>query len=117
MDGNDEFDEQLRMQELYGDAKDADTQKEPDGQPDSFGQQPADTPYEWDLDKKAWFPKVGAWRGRHCRAGPPGQPSRGVPFPFSLLRSRVSAPAPPPPPRVATFLFVVSVAEPVCRET
>lgn len=97
LDGNDEFDEQLRMQELYGDAKDADTQKEPDGQPDSFGQQPADTPYEWDLDKKAWFPKVGAWRGRHCRAGPPGRPSRGVPFPFSLLRSRVSAPAPPPP--------------------
>ncbi|XP_042830598.1 HIV Tat-specific factor 1 [Panthera tigris] len=58
LDGNDEFDEQLRMQELYGDAKDADTQKEPDGQPDSFGQQPADTPYEWDLDKKAWFPKI-----------------------------------------------------------
>jgi len=25
LDGNDEFDEQLRMQELYGDAKDGDT--------------------------------------------------------------------------------------------
>ncbi|XP_045851389.1 HIV Tat-specific factor 1 isoform X1 [Meles meles] len=58
LDGNDEFDEQLRMQELYGDAKDGDTQKEPTGEPDSFGQQPADTPYEWDLDKKAWFPKI-----------------------------------------------------------
>ncbi|XP_039073070.1 HIV Tat-specific factor 1 [Hyaena hyaena] len=58
LDGNDEFDEQLRMQELYGDAKDADTQKDPAGEPESFGQQPADTPYEWDLDKKAWFPKI-----------------------------------------------------------
>ncbi|KAF3812678.1 hypothetical protein GH733_019480 [Mirounga leonina] len=58
LDGNDEFDEQLRMQELYGDAKDGDTQQDPSGEPDSFGQQPADTPYEWDLDKKAWFPKI-----------------------------------------------------------
>ncbi|XP_035582165.1 HIV Tat-specific factor 1-like [Zalophus californianus] len=58
LEGNDEFDEQLRMQELYGDAKDGDTQKDPSGEPDSFGQQPADTPYEWDLDKKAWFPKI-----------------------------------------------------------
>ncbi|XP_012510940.1 PREDICTED: HIV Tat-specific factor 1 [Propithecus coquereli] len=58
LDGNDEFDEQLRMQELYGDAKDGDTQNDPGGETDSFGQQPADTPYEWDLDKKAWFPKI-----------------------------------------------------------
>ncbi|XP_057574713.1 HIV Tat-specific factor 1 [Hippopotamus amphibius kiboko] len=55
---NDEFDEQLRMQELYGDTKDGDTQKDPGGESDSFGQQPADTPYEWDLNKKAWFPKI-----------------------------------------------------------
>uniref|UniRef100_A0A8D0MXY0 17S U2 SnRNP complex component HTATSF1 n=1 Tax=Sus scrofa TaxID=9823 RepID=A0A8D0MXY0_PIG len=58
LDANDEFDEQLRMQELYGDTKDGDTQKDPGGETDSFGQQPADTPYEWDLDKKAWFPKI-----------------------------------------------------------
>lgn len=58
LDGNDEFDEQLRMQELYGDPKDGDTQKEPGGENDTFGQPPADTPYEWDLDKKAWFPKI-----------------------------------------------------------
>ncbi|EPY72741.1 HIV TAT specific factor 1-like protein [Camelus ferus] len=57
LDANDEFDEQLRMQELYGDTKDGDTQKDPGGETDSFGQQSADTPYEWDLDKKAWFPK------------------------------------------------------------
>ncbi|XP_046529536.1 17S U2 SnRNP complex component HTATSF1 [Equus asinus] len=58
LDGNDEFDEQLRMQELYGDTKDDNSQKDPGGETEAFGQQPADTPYEWDLDKKAWFPKI-----------------------------------------------------------
>ncbi|XP_045394795.1 HIV Tat-specific factor 1 [Lemur catta] len=58
LDGNNEFDEQLRMRELYGDGKDGDIQNNHDGEMDSFGQQPADTPYEWDLDKKAWFPKI-----------------------------------------------------------
>ncbi|XP_055986289.1 HIV Tat-specific factor 1 [Sorex fumeus] len=53
-----EFDEQLRMQELYGDSKEDDPPKDPAGENDAFGQQPADTPYEWDLDKKAWFPKI-----------------------------------------------------------
>uniref|UniRef100_A0A2K6S8X1 17S U2 SnRNP complex component HTATSF1 n=1 Tax=Saimiri boliviensis boliviensis TaxID=39432 RepID=A0A2K6S8X1_SAIBB len=51
LDGNHEFDEQLRMQELYGDC-------DAGGKTDSLGQQPTDTPYEWDLDKKAWFPKI-----------------------------------------------------------
>uniref|UniRef100_G3TCZ7 17S U2 SnRNP complex component HTATSF1 n=1 Tax=Loxodonta africana TaxID=9785 RepID=G3TCZ7_LOXAF len=58
LSGNDEFDEQLRMQELYGDPKDGDPQEDPGGEADSLGQQPTDTPYEWDLDKKAWFPKI-----------------------------------------------------------
>uniref|UniRef100_A0A2K5QGQ0 17S U2 SnRNP complex component HTATSF1 n=1 Tax=Cebus imitator TaxID=2715852 RepID=A0A2K5QGQ0_CEBIM len=58
LDGNDEFDEQLRMQELYGDCEDGDTQTYTGGETDSLGQQPTDTPYEWDLDKKAWFPKI-----------------------------------------------------------
>ncbi|XP_055455642.1 HIV Tat-specific factor 1 [Psammomys obesus] len=58
LSGNDEFDEQLRMQELYGDPKDSDTQNEPTGEANSLGQPPDDTPYEWDLDKKAWFPKI-----------------------------------------------------------
>ncbi|KAM8753191.1 17S U2 SnRNP complex component HTATSF1 [Rhynchonycteris naso] len=58
LDANEDFDEQLRMQELYGDTKDGDTQKSPGKESDSFGQQPDDTPYEWDLDKKAWFPKI-----------------------------------------------------------
>ncbi|XP_038204236.1 HIV Tat-specific factor 1 homolog [Arvicola amphibius] len=58
LSGNDEFDEQLRMQELYGDPKDGDTQNDPSGETDSLGQPPDDTPYVWDLDKKAWFPKI-----------------------------------------------------------
>ncbi|KAM9577292.1 17S U2 SnRNP complex component HTATSF1 isoform 1-T2 [Trichechus inunguis] len=58
LNANDEFDEQLRMQELYGDPKDGDPQEDPGGEADSLEQQPADTPYEWDLDKKAWFPKI-----------------------------------------------------------
>lgn len=53
LDGKDDFDEQLRLQKLYGD-----TQKGPGRENNSFGQQPDDTPYEWDLDKKAWFPKI-----------------------------------------------------------
>ncbi|XP_028745726.1 HIV Tat-specific factor 1 [Peromyscus leucopus] len=58
LSGNDEFDEQLRMQELYGDPKEGDTQQDPSGETESLGQPPDDTPYEWDLDKKAWFPKI-----------------------------------------------------------
>lgn len=46
------------MQELYGDTKDGDNQKDLGRETDSFRQQPDDTPYEWDLDKKAWFPKI-----------------------------------------------------------
>ncbi|KAK7804268.1 hypothetical protein U0070_017772 [Myodes glareolus] len=57
LSGKDEFDEQLRMQELYGDPKNDDTQND-SGETDSLGQLPDDTPYEWDLDKKAWFPKI-----------------------------------------------------------
>ena len=43
---------------MYRDTKDCDTQKDPSGETDSFGQQPTDTLYEWDLDRKAWFPKI-----------------------------------------------------------
>uniref|UniRef100_A0A2K5Q9W7 Uncharacterized protein n=1 Tax=Cebus imitator TaxID=2715852 RepID=A0A2K5Q9W7_CEBIM len=52
LDGNAEFDEHLRMQELYGDGKDGDTQTHAGGETDSLRQQPTDTPYEWDLDKE-----------------------------------------------------------------
>ncbi|XP_077165097.1 17S U2 SnRNP complex component HTATSF1 [Paroedura picta] len=52
-DRNEEFYQQLRLQELYG-------KKAPEGESDPFTYtDPADgTQYEWDRDKKAWFPKV-----------------------------------------------------------
>lgn len=57
MDSNDAFHEQLRLQELYGNREaghDAHTFTDPsDG-----------TEYEWDHDKKAWFPKVRSLCGR-----------------------------------------------------
>ena len=91
LDANDEFDEQLRMQELYGDTKDDDTEKDPGAETGSIGQQPTDTPYECDLDKKAWFPKVRVARAP-LHSGPTWPASRGAPFTFSLLRSWVRAP-------------------------
>nr|KAF6369075.1 hypothetical protein mMyoMyo1_010480 [Myotis myotis] len=58
LDGKDDFDEQLQMQQSYRDTKDRDTQKVPGRETNSFGQQPDETPYEWDLDKKAWFSQI-----------------------------------------------------------
>ena len=58
LDGNNNFDEQLQMQEVYGDTKDRDTQKDPSTETKSFRQLPDDPRYERDLDKKAWFPKI-----------------------------------------------------------
>lgn len=46
------------MQELYGDTKGRRHQKDPGGETDSSGSSRLTPPYEWDLDKKAWFPKV-----------------------------------------------------------
>nr|XP_056714982.1 HIV Tat-specific factor 1 [Euleptes europaea] len=52
-DRNEEFYQQLRLQELYG-KKNAEGESEPLTYTD-----PTDgTQYEWDRDKKAWFPKV-----------------------------------------------------------
>ncbi|XP_068188180.1 17S U2 SnRNP complex component HTATSF1 [Antennarius striatus] len=51
-DGNKEFMEQLRMQELYG-------QRNEDGSDPLTYTDPEDgTVYDWDHDKKAWFPKI-----------------------------------------------------------
>ncbi|ELW63388.1 HIV Tat-specific factor 1 [Tupaia chinensis] len=58
LDGNQEFNEQLRMKALYGDMKDGNVQRDPWGETASCWQLPADTPYEWDLDRKAWFPRI-----------------------------------------------------------
>ncbi|KAF3705678.1 HIV Tat-specific factor 1 [Channa argus] len=51
-DANKEFAEQLRMQELYG-------QRKEDGTDPYTYTDPEDgTVYDWDHDKKAWFPKI-----------------------------------------------------------
>lgn len=51
-DANKEFMEQLRMQELYG-------QRREDGSRPCTYTDPEDgTVYDWDPEKKAWFPKV-----------------------------------------------------------
>lgn len=51
-DANKEFMEQLRMQQLYGQRKD-------DGTDPYTYTDPVDgTVYDWDHEKKAWFPKV-----------------------------------------------------------
>lgn len=49
---NKEFEEQLRLQQLYG-------QKPGEGtDPYTFTDPEDGTVYDWDHDKKAWFPKV-----------------------------------------------------------
>nr|XP_029526086.1 HIV Tat-specific factor 1 isoform X1 [Oncorhynchus nerka] len=51
-DRNKEFHEQLRLQQLYG-------QRQGDGaDPNTFVDPEDGTVYDWDHDKKAWFPKI-----------------------------------------------------------
>lgn len=52
-EANKEFKEQLRMQELYA-QRNAD-----DSDPYTYTDPEDGTVYDWDRDKKAWFPKVG----------------------------------------------------------
>ncbi|XP_073455324.1 17S U2 SnRNP complex component HTATSF1 [Aquarana catesbeiana] len=51
MDSNEAFYEQLRLQELYGN-------RESGNDPYTFTDPSDGTEYEWDHDKKAWFPKI-----------------------------------------------------------
>ncbi|KAM8952717.1 17S U2 SnRNP complex component HTATSF1 [Pelodytes ibericus] len=52
MDDNNEFYEQLRLQKLY-------SEREAQGSQEAFTYKDHDgTEYEWDLEKKAWFPKI-----------------------------------------------------------
>ncbi|KAJ8396522.1 hypothetical protein AAFF_G00018280 [Aldrovandia affinis] len=53
MSGNKEFDEQLRMQQLYGQKKGEDGED-----PYTYTDPEDGTMYDWDQDKKAWFPKI-----------------------------------------------------------
>ena len=55
-DANKEFTEQLRLQELYG-QKPGDGQKTGDD-PYTYTDPEDGTLYDWDPEKKAWFPKV-----------------------------------------------------------
>ncbi|XP_066437918.1 17S U2 SnRNP complex component HTATSF1 [Eleutherodactylus coqui] len=53
MDSNEAFYEQLRLQQLYG------NREKEEGQDGRTFRDPSDgTEYEWDLEKKAWFPKI-----------------------------------------------------------
>ncbi|XP_020827440.1 17S U2 SnRNP complex component HTATSF1 isoform X1 [Phascolarctos cinereus] len=53
-DDNDQFNEQLRLQQLYEERT-----RMPEGNdPYTYVDQASGTAYEWDLDKKAWFPKI-----------------------------------------------------------
>lgn len=54
-DANKEFMEQLRMQELYG------RRNEDGSDPYTYTDPEDGTVYDWDPEKKAWFPKVGTF--------------------------------------------------------
>lgn len=45
------------MQGLYREFKDADPAKDP-AREYRPGQPPTETPYEWDLARRTWFPKI-----------------------------------------------------------
>lgn len=51
-EANKEFREQLRMQELYA------QRKADNSDPNTYTDPEDGTVYDWDQDKKAWFPKV-----------------------------------------------------------
>lgn len=51
-EANKEFKEQLRMQELYA------QRNTDDSDPYTYTDPEDGTVYDWDHDKKAWFPKV-----------------------------------------------------------
>ncbi|XP_038604576.1 HIV Tat-specific factor 1 [Tachyglossus aculeatus] len=53
--GNEELREQLRLQQLYGEAQPGGPR---DGDPYTFVDPADGEAYEWDRDKKAWFPKI-----------------------------------------------------------
>lgn len=65
-DGNEEFYRQLQLQQQY-EAKPGEGESESD--PFTYVDPADGAAYEWDLEKKAWFPKVGTGepRGRGRR--------------------------------------------------
>lgn len=89
-DGNEEFYRQLQLQQQY--------EAEPggEGESDPFTYvDPADgAAYEWDREKKAWFPKVGAGRASALPDG--GRAAGPARCPLSRCEER--------PPRLAAAL-------------
>lgn len=57
-DGNEEFYRQLQLQQQY-EAKPAEGEGEGESDPFTYVDPADGAAYEWDLEKKAWFPKVG----------------------------------------------------------
>lgn len=57
-DGNEEFYRQLQLQQQY-EAKPAEGEGESESDPFTYVDPADGAAYEWDLEKKAWFPKVG----------------------------------------------------------
>ncbi|CAI5779331.1 HIV Tat-specific factor 1 [Podarcis lilfordi] len=88
LDQNEEFYQQLWLQELYG-------KKNEEGSKDPFTyMDPADgTQYEWDCDKKAWFPKVTEdfLATYHANYGFPTESSDNSPVSLANTESKTPA--------------------------
>ncbi|TRZ08434.1 hypothetical protein HGM15179_018675, partial [Zosterops borbonicus] len=56
-DGNEEFYRQLQLQQQY-EAKPAEGEGEGESDPFTYVDPADGAAYEWDLEKKAWFPKI-----------------------------------------------------------
>ncbi|NXC12853.1 HTSF1 factor, partial [Corythaeola cristata] len=114
-DGNEEFYRQLQLQQQY------DAEPSGEGESDPFTYvDPADgAAYEWDREKKAWFPKVGAGASALRDSGRPGP--LGAASPLPVVRSGLLAwqrpfmeepggvALPPPAHRRGAALFPVGV--------
>ncbi|XP_051539402.1 HIV Tat-specific factor 1 homolog [Myxocyprinus asiaticus] len=92
LDGNKEFHEQLRLQQLYG-------QREHGGDdPYTFVDPEDGTGYDWDHEKRAWFPKINddfiaAYQANY------GFNEEGDPDPAAAAPSAESLPAQPEEPK------------------
>ncbi len=58
-DGNKEFHEQLRLQQLY------EQRREGGEDPHTYVDPEDGTVYDWDHEKRAWFPKVSPYQTKY----------------------------------------------------
>lgn len=113
-DGNEEFYRQLQLQQQYGAERGGEGEGEGEAAPDPFTYvDPADgAAYEWDREKKAWFPKVPP--GGAGTAGAGGGEGRGEVG--ELLPPAPGAPRRPLPPFLRSWASERSGCElRVCR--